>query len=56
MVGQNDEEKPSFKARDLNKKILTSVSKLPEVGHKELTTFDEFKLSRGNKCEKENEE
>jgi predicted nucleotidyltransferase len=28
---------PSFKALELNKKILTSISKLPEVAQKELT-------------------
>jgi len=35
--------------------MLDSVSKLPEVESKELTKFDEFKLSKGNKVEKENE-
>lgn len=40
MVLANEEEHQSgFKARLLNKKIFSSVSKLPEVGQKELTTF-----------------
>ena len=54
LIGQEEEEQATFKARDLNKKILTSVSKLPEVCSKDKTSFSEFKLSKSNKFEKEN--
>lgn len=42
------EDKTLFKARELNRKILTSVGKLPDVELKQLTTFDEFQLSKTN--------
>lgn len=35
-------DKTLFKARELNRKILTSVGKLPDVEIKQLTTFEEF--------------
>lgn len=42
-----------FKARPLPKKLLTSVSKLPQVSKRDRTEIQEFSLSRTNKGEKE---
>jgi Zn-dependent oligopeptidase len=39
LIGQEEEQAQTFKARELNKRILNSVSKLPEVSQKDLTTF-----------------
>ena len=52
-----DSQAPSqFKARTLNKKILTGVDRLPDVPNKEKTTFQEFNLSKPkfDKGDKEN--
>ena len=46
-----------FKAKELNRKILSGVSKLPEVLRKERTEFKEFMLSKPMpKSQKENAE
>lgn len=46
------ENRSSFKAKSLNKKIFSQMAKLPEVERKELTSFKEFNLSKNQ--EKEN--
>ena len=43
-----------FKARPLNRKMLTSVSKLPNVAKRDKTEIKEFSLSRTNRPGKEN--
>ena len=51
-------DKNLFKARELNRKILTNIGKLPEVEKKEMTSFSEFHLSKTknipSEIEKEN--
>ena len=47
MIGEQDSinQEQMFKARKLDKKILTSIDKLPEVKTRERTEFKEFILS-----------
>ena len=43
---ESNEETSQFKAQNLNKKILSQVDRLPDVEKKELTSFQEFNLSK----------